>query len=417
MDDKLFDELHPDTQAVLHWIGDCSDSTFRTVLHVERVCDQLGIDRRAPASVHWLYGLYTDSGDAGERMRRVLSSQEVFAVSRLWRDHKDRRNESSGSLQGFADWLTKEFPHIPENRQRDMLLELWQLKIDPAKPGWAELAAEAFGVPFRSPESQASFRAFVHRYAEASLPLESPGRYAMMLTDDGGTYRLDVAQAFAQGLVVENEGHPHPIPATAFQRWRPVLDPRLRVGLGQLQELINSKVTTESDYQRLFEDYPEILFLLGNYNDFRVDIRIQLAHVLCPEAQTQDFVPDFFLHDSVTDLWDVLEIKPPFIKGSMIVGKGTNAHDAFGPGSALRRGLNQLTSYGKALTQGQAIEYLRLKYGIKLLRPRLMLLIGLEKNIPTVSGFSKAQVLRGLTSTEDVYTYDQLMTMSQDKLA
>jgi hypothetical protein len=348
-------------------------------------------------------------------MRRVLSSQEVFSLSRLWRDNKHRKNESSGLLTDFGEWLKKELPDISEDRRIDIMLELWQLKIDPATPSWAELAAEAFGVPFESQQSRNSFKDFVHRYAKISTPLLSPGRYAIMLTDDGGTYQLDVVQAFAQGIVTENKKSSQFLHGTSYQRWGSVLHQRLQMALGELQEMINSKVTIENDYQKLFENYPEILFLLGNYDDVRTGIRVQLTCTLCPVADSQRCIPDFFLHDSVTDLWDVLEIKPPFIKGKMIVGKGLNAHEAFGAGTALKKGLDQLKAYGKALSQNEAVEHLKTKYGLRLLRPRMMLLIGRDEDVPTVPNFSKAEFLRAVSDTTDIFTYDQLMSMTQDK--
>lgn len=417
MDENIFHKLHPDTQNLVRWAGDCSPCTLSTMLHIEKVCDQLGVSKRAPASVHWMYGLYTAPGDAGERLRRMLSSKEVFALSRLWRDHKNRRNESSGSVEAFADWLATELPDVPDNRRRDMLLELWQMKVDPANPSWAELAAEAFGVGFESGESQASFRDFVQRYAKSFSPLSSAGRYALMLTEDGGAYCVDIVQAFAQGLVVEDAEHSHAMPATVFQTWRAVIHPRLHIALGELQHLINSKSSRERDYHRLFETYPELLFLLGNYDDVRTGIKLQLTHVLCPEARAKTFIPDFFLHDSVTDLWDVLEIKPPFVRGSMIVGKGENAHQALGAGRAFRRALKQLRTYGKVLNQSDVMEQLRLKHGIRLLRPRLMLLMGLEESIPTIARFSKPQVLKSVAESADIYTYDQLLAMARDKYA
>jgi len=217
-----------------------------------------------------------------------------------------------------------------------------------------------------------------------------------------------------QGLVAE-EFRSRPVPATVSQNWRPVIHPQLRVALGALEDLINSKTARERDYQRLFATYPQLLFLLGNYDDVQSGITVRLSHVLCPEASTNDYVPDFFLHDSVTDLWDVLEIKPPFIQGPLFVGRGRNAHHALGPGAVLRRALSQLSVYGKALRQSNAVNYLRVNHDMRILRPRLILLIGLSDGIPTLSEFSKSQLLRSVSESADIFTYDQILGMARDK--
>ena len=254
----------------------------------------------------------------------------------------------------------------------------------------------------------------MHRYAALREPTQTPGQYALMLTNDGESFEIDVVQAFTQGLVAEAHGHSKPFVATAFQTWRSVLSRTIRSALGGLQDLINSRVSRENDYQRFFELNPEIIYLLGSYDDFKSHLKLQLTHVVSVDAGSKERIPDFFLHNSVTGLWDVLEIKPPFVNGEMFIKEGSGTHD-LGPGVALRHGLKQLRNYGKVLEQGEVLKLMRTKYNMRVLRPRLMLLVGLSENIPMVPGFSRAELLRSASDSIDIFTYDQLTAMAQDK--
>ncbi|MEV4621316.1 Shedu anti-phage system protein SduA domain-containing protein [Asanoa sp. NPDC049573] len=146
------------------------------------------------------------------------------------------------------------------------------------------------------------------------------------------------------------------------------VDPRAYVAAGgvaravdTLESLLADPTTSELTYQRLLEENPEILLL-----DEYVEARPQIS--LTPNDST--LIPDFLLRPVGHDLWDILELKRP--SATVLTTRGGRPQFTREVAAAVA----QLRSYAEAVDDPAVRDRLEARYGIRMFRPQLHLVVG-----------------------------------------
>ncbi len=264
--------------------------------------------------------------------------------------------------------------------------------------------------------TEATARSFILELYGYPNPLEIPGQYVLVITHDGRKYYVDAVQTFGHGNVV-GVHEAKPVPSSITFPWFEHTCAPIQAMLAEFELLINSKTAKEGDFQKFFEQHHEFLLLLGNYDDVRSQVTFKSETPITPFVASKTYRPDFFLHNAVTDLWDVLDIKPVYLNVPLIRGSGANAHNALAPSFALRKALQQMKEYRRALEQRQVREMLEETYGMKTMVPTCILMIGREENFPTLSPWTPLQAIKTISREEgvDLITLDQLYRIARHK--
>jgi anti-sigma B factor antagonist len=165
--------------------------------------------------------------------------------------------------------------------------------------------------------------------------------------------------------------------------------------IGQFEELINSRRTSEEDIHRFLETHPEFL-LARDYTRFYSKVLL--------ERETQGpLIPDFLLQPFDTELCDLLELKLP--NEPVVVGHKNRKRFS----GAVHTAAAQLRTYGDYFEDKRSREEIQRRYGIKAYRPRMTVVIGRTSDIDPI------EYRRIATAQSDlkVMTYDDLLTRAR----
>lgn len=409
---------HPDRGRVLSGLAHC----FRVF---QDLGWRAGIE---PYSPGFLYAYLTDGPhEIGERIRRSLHPEEIQRLARLaTQDEFVSADEETYfeayrylRLKGALAGRGQEVESLLD-RMLPFLLPI----VDPFYPcrldhNLGDIFGEK-GQTFSERTQTLCERCvtFVDSFFAASSSLSLPGRYVLLITEEGRRYRADMVQTFLHADIAEATDSDCPFRAAAvLYPWYRDTSRTTRLLLEEFESLINSAATHENDLQAFLENHPEFLLLLGNYDDVRSQVSIRVEVLIGPLASAVEYRPDFFLHNPMTDLWDLLDIKRSCYRTGLLVGAGAHAHDAFRPSRTLEKALQQMKEYKKVLAQAEARAFLRERHGIRTCAPSCVLLMGKEENFPCVTGFTAAEVIRetGRDAGIDLVTYDQLFRIARHK--
>jgi hypothetical protein len=170
----------------------------------------------------------------------------------------------------------------------------------------------------------------------------------------------------------------------------------------QLEEILNSPHVSESLIQKFLEEHPDFLFLIGDYEGWKSQISLSPQVLMSYEAKEGER-PDFFLRDSRTNFWDLLEIKRPDVNLVKGVPHRRRWSDAFMEGRA------QLIEYRHYFDDKTDRQWVKDRYGIDVLCPQLYLLIGRDHSF---HNWAEKRVLMDAEKEVKVVTYDDLLHLA-----
>ncbi len=364
------------------------------------------------------YAYLTDGRSVlGERLRRHVRENTSIAAVEIARVQAEIRKTHALS-----------YPHIPSELDRiaTHLREEFQLNTGTAARTAALLEpillnpnetratiAPLFGVGQEDFDGRARLARELLRVAADPRPvIEVPGRYVLTVSYEENKFQADVTEALARGRIVESLGGVE-IPGEVRFPMRAVFVDPLRDVLGEFEDLINSKKATEAEFQRFFERHPELLCMLGSYDDVRSQVTVKFESAVTPLSGS-GFRPDFLLRNSLSGNWDLLDIKKAR-QPRLIAGRGLSAHDSRRPSEKLARALSQMREYRRALDQLEARASLKARYGIVVSQPTLILLMGLEENFPDVGNFERSELMKAVSPDVELVTYDQLFRVAEHR--
>jgi hypothetical protein len=167
--------------------------------------------------------------------------------------------------------------------------------------------------------------------------------------------------------------------------------------IGELEELVNNRETTEPDLQRFFEKNPDFLRF---HEHSQVYPQIQL------KADEGDaLIPDFFLLGLKGNL-DICDIKLPSVK----LTAGRRSRRRFS--AAVFDGVAQLRTYGSYFDDPQNRTRFFQELGLECYRPRLFLVIGRSRDFN--SSFERRNCELDFSDVE-VITYDDLLRVARER--
>ena len=379
-----------------------------------------GTEETASAIAFYAY-LSDGLSELGERLRRYVKNKTAIAAvdlarvaKEVQRTHASRLTHSLSKHDKIASHLEQKFNlnAATANDTAALLEPLFHLNTETM----AATVAPLFGVDQKDYTGRTRLANEFLRVATDSRPvLEVPGRYVLTVSFDAGTLHADFTEALARGIVSEASGGTIIPGEVHFSTYDSAAGP-LRQVLSEFELLINNAQATENDLQRFFENRPEFLCMLGDYDDIRSQVTVRLESALSPLCgKTRGFRPDFFLRSSLTGRWDVLDIKRAQINSELVVGSGNSAHDSLRPSALLSKALNQMRQYQVAFNQVSAKDILKQKYGMVVSQPRIILLMGLSVNFPIVQGFERTEMISEVGDDVDIILYDQLFQVAKHR--
>lgn len=414
------DQRHlPDVvQRFLLTFGHGAGPAWDALDHCFRVFRDLGWpDGSEPYSAAFLYAYVTHGpGDVGEKLRRILSAPEIGRLFQLSWSLEFREATDPAEVTYFTQ---RNYENLRKTIGEKVLIEQGalalpllpfvddHLHIDPAS-----IIHVVHG------DGRTAGSNLVSRIVADPAPLHTPGSYSLLISEDGDRRRVHLVQTSLCGGVVEALDDLEGVKAcnsTVSLTWTKVVGSKVRALIEEFEWLVNEPKVKEADFQSFFEQNPEFLFLLGNYDDVRSQVTVRVESAISPLTGTSEFRPDFFLHDLSTGLWDALEIKKAHYQTRLLIGSGRNVHDTLAPSHVLNKALAQVAQYREVLGQATARDYLLREYGMRTARPRCVLLMGLEKNFPTSRSFTTQQLVRevGANSGVDLITFDRLLKLAR----
>lgn len=179
------------------------------------------------------------------------------------------------------------------------------------------------------------------------------------------------------------------------------------------EQLLNANPPSpEEAFQEFFEAHPKWLFLLGEQYERAipqvrlppVKFRETLAFV---DGQTDEgnFFPDFMLKRIGLELWDIVDLKRA--KPKIVVGRKGRRQFS----EAVREAIAQLRGYADRLRQQEVRDFLRHKYGITVVRPVAMVVIGRDFEFKTLREKDTLRISDGVR----VYTYDDIRRLAKHR--
>ncbi len=201
----------------------------------------------------------------------------------------------------------------------------------------------------------------VKRYRQAVL--DELDNLGFIVSYEGGRYRLGPALKPRPELVGRYYFGPADKRPDRFVTVdRDLVGIQLEVEL--LEALLNRTDSSESDFQKFFEEHPHFLSTLA----------MPLPHVQLRDPSGKLLIPDFILKPVVASQrdsrWEVLDLKKP--DASLIVGKGSRrrlSHD-------VHEAIRQLRDYGDYFADPRNTTPIEQALGHRLRKPKLGVLIG-----------------------------------------
>ena len=175
--------------------------------------------------------------------------------------------------------------------------------------------------------------------------------------------------------------------------------------LGAFEDLLQSEVAVESDWQWFFEQNPTFLYLLGDFEDYLPQVTLSPQVFLEGEEQSPALRPDFLLKRIGLEQWDILELKLP--KTPLVVGRTARRRLS----SGVMEAVAQLSTYTEFFHDRQNLKWIRSRLGLQLSSPRLYVLIGRDTSFRTVAEKTKFAESEGVK----VFTFDDLYRIAKHK--
>jgi len=163
----------------------------------------------------------------------------------------------------------------------------------------------------------------------------------------------------------------------------------------QLEDMINSKRCSESDFQKFFEMHQD--FLLG------FDYHRTHPQLILSSDENMNLIPDFFLEPLESHFCDILELKLPYSELTRRLQRGNRVHfRAF-----VNEAVAQLTEYQRYFDDRSNRRDFHKKYGLEAYKPKLILVIG--RSCHFRSDLERREISRLLPDDLDMWTYDDLL--------
>lgn len=177
-----------------------------------------------------------------------------------------------------------------------------------------------------------------------------------------------------------------------------LINPQQQRAIDEFEELINSNDASENEFQEFFKSFPNFII-----ND---SYRTAHSQIVLQDSQPRKLIPDFVLEPyNANSLCDILELKRPNTK--LFVDKRNRPRFS----AAVFEAVAQLREYHEYFEQEINRNKIEKQYGLKLFRPRLILIIGRRGRLSPIQ-FKKAQ---SDFPTVTVETYDDLLDRIKER--
>lgn len=167
----------------------------------------------------------------------------------------------------------------------------------------------------------------------------------------------------------------------------------------ELEDLINSRRTKESDLQRFFEKHPHFMR--------KWEFRDIYPQVYLTREDDGPLIPDFLLIDPVLQQAMVVDLKLP--QERVVVGTKNRIRFS----SAVEKARAQLLLYRDWFENKRNRQQIQERFGVEIYRPRIGVLIGRRTEFK--SEFER-QLLASRIPDVEVYTYDDIVTYAERRL-
>ena len=181
------------------------------------------------------------------------------------------------------------------------------------------------------------------------------------------------------------------MPVGKFPDHRLFLIPEIQ----QFESLLNAEpAPSEAALQRFIETNQKWLLVLGQHE--QVMVRVQIL----------DLLPNFLLKRIGQDTWDILDLKRP--TEALVVGREGRRHASH----VVMAGVAQLRKYLRTLSEQGVQRKLVEQYGVSLVAPHGILLVGREM---TLSHEDKRLLAETGGQDVTIYTYDDLLRLARHR--
>ena len=167
----------------------------------------------------------------------------------------------------------------------------------------------------------------------------------------------------------------------------------------ELEDLLNSRSTKESDLQRFFERHPNFLR--------KWEFRDVYSQVYLTREEQGPLIPDFILVDPDVQAAMLLDLKLPHKR---VV---TRRKNRIRFSSAVEEARAQILEYRDWFEDAYNRRKLRERFGLEIYRPRIGVVIGRRADFQ--SEFER-QLLSSRTDDLEVYTYDDILAYAERRL-
>lgn len=167
----------------------------------------------------------------------------------------------------------------------------------------------------------------------------------------------------------------------------------------QLEEMINSKSATESDFQKYFECNQELIRGLDYHT-----IHPQL--VLYSD-EGPDLVPDFMLEPMSSKFCDLLELKLPYQSLVTRLRRESRVHFR----AAINEAISQLIEYRRYFESKHNRKDFHSRYGLEAYNPKMILVVGRKHHFK--SDLERRELQSLLPKDLEIWTYDDLLSRAK----
>jgi len=165
--------------------------------------------------------------------------------------------------------------------------------------------------------------------------------------------------------------------------------------IGQLEEMMNSQVCSEQDFQKYFELHPQLL----------TGLNFSKAHpqpILFKDDGSK-LIPDFFL-EKIDSGWDaILDLKKPY--DSMVIRRNNRVYFKQWVQEAIAQLQYYREWFDSSNNRGQFEETLKIKS--KVFRPKMIIVAG--RSYHFLDDVERMRLLSNQQSEIDIWTYDDLL--------
>lgn len=173
----------------------------------------------------------------------------------------------------------------------------------------------------------------------------------------------------------------------------------LRQAVEELEYLINSNKTSESDLHNFFERYPDFILNEG-YKAIH-------SKIVLEKSDSNQLIPDFLLEPLDTNnLCDILDLKKPNQK--IFIMKKNRVRFS----SAIHESVAQLRTYGNYFEEKKHRNKIYKEYGLLSYKPKLFVIIGRSSGIDPIS---KKQIESDFPNVT-IRTYDDILARMKIRL-